>query len=40
MNESQWREVDQYFCDQLVATDDVLDAALAASLRAGLPEHN
>ena len=40
MNEAQWQEVDAYLCDALVPSDPVLDEALAASLRAGLPEHN
>lgn len=40
MNENQWLEVDRYLCEQLVPTDEILDSALAASRRAGLPEHN
>ncbi len=37
MNESTWAAVDQYFCDTLAATDDVLDATLRDSAAAGLP---
>ncbi len=32
-----WTEVDRYFCDQLVPSDEKLDAALAANRQAGLP---
>ena len=37
MNESTWTAVDQYFCDTLSATDDVLDATLRDSAAAGPP---
>ena len=37
MNESTWAAVDQYFCDTLAATDDLLDATLRDSAAAGLP---
>ena len=37
MSESTWTAVDQYFCDTLAATDDVLDATLRDSAAAGLP---
>lgn len=32
-----WTEVDRYFCDQLVPSDEKLDAALTANRQAGLP---
>lgn len=32
-----WTEVDRYFCDLLVPSDEVLEAALAANRQAGLP---
>ncbi len=32
-----WTEVDRYFCDLLVPSDEKLDAALAANRQAGLP---
>jgi predicted O-methyltransferase YrrM len=37
MNEEQWKAVDGYLSEQLVASDEVLDAALEASAAAGLP---
>jgi predicted O-methyltransferase YrrM len=36
--EEQWTEVDRYITETLVAPDDALDAALAASAAAGLPQ--
>ena len=38
MSQQQWSSVDEYITDLLVAPDPVLDAALAASAAAGLPE--
>ena len=35
--EPLWDKVDEYFAEHLSASDDVLDAALAASAAAGLP---
>jgi predicted O-methyltransferase YrrM len=40
MNEQQWTAVDRYFIDLLVPPDPVLEAALAASVAAGLPPIN
>lgn len=40
MNLEHWTAVDRYFSDNLVASDSVLDAALAASVAAGLPAIN
>ncbi|MDN7863205.1 O-methyltransferase [Burkholderia multivorans] len=40
MNQDQWNRVDAYFSATLVPSDDVLDAALAASEAAGLPAIN
>src|SRR5216683_7007630 len=40
MTEEKWTAVDQYFTDLLVPPDPVLDAALAASVAAGLPPIN
>jgi predicted O-methyltransferase YrrM len=40
MNQKMWSEVDKYFCDLLLPSDPVLDAALADSDAAGLPQHN
>ncbi len=40
MTQEQWTAVDRYFSDMLVHSDSVLDAALAASTAAGLPEIN
>src|SRR5271167_4799300 len=37
MSAEQWTAVDQFISDQLVRSDPVLDAALAASAAAGLP---
>ena len=37
MNQEQWTTVDRYFTDLLVAPDPLLDAALQASVDAGLP---
>lgn len=38
MTQAVWTEVDQYFADHLVEHDPVLEAALAASDAAGLPD--
>jgi predicted O-methyltransferase YrrM len=38
MSQSQWTAVDHYLSDLLVGSDPVLDAALAASSAAGLPQ--
>ena len=38
MNEATWEAVDRYFDTMLSLSDPVLEAALAASKRAGLPE--
>src|SRR5476649_2382537 len=40
MNEQQWTAVDRYFTDLLVPPDSVLEAALQASVAAGLPPIN
>lgn len=40
MNQDQWTEVDRYITDLLVPADEVLDAALADSSAAGLPDIN
>ncbi|MFT4248637.1 MAG: O-methyltransferase [Pseudomonas sp.] len=40
MNQQQWDTVDAYFTDRLVASDNALDATLAASAEAGLPSIN
>ncbi len=37
MSAEQWTAVDGYICDQLLARDAVLEAALDASVAAGLP---
>ncbi len=37
MTQEKWTEVDRYITDLLVAPDPVLEAALAASVAAGLP---
>lgn len=37
MSQNTWTDVDQFFADQLIPSDDVLDAASAASAAAGLP---
>ncbi len=39
MSQETWTAVDRYFEDLLAPSDDVLDAALAASDAAGLPPH-
>ncbi len=38
MNQETWSAVDDYICDLLVSNDAVLDAAIAASDAAGLPQ--
>ena len=38
--EVQWREVDQFFSEALIAPDRVLESALESSRAAGLPEIN
>src|SRR5258707_28165 len=40
MSEKNWSAVDRYICERLIAPDAALDAALAASTAAGLPEIN
>ena len=40
MTQEQWTTVDQYINDMLVPSDPALDAALAASVAAGLPAIN
>lgn len=40
MNPTQWTAVDDYLCKALVPSDPTLDAALAASVQAGLPAIN
>jgi predicted O-methyltransferase YrrM len=40
MSEAQWTAVDRYFADELLPDDPVLDAALEASVAAGLPSIN
>ena len=40
MNQDHWNQADAYFSATLVPSDDVLDAALAASDAAGLPAIN
>ncbi|MDN8000281.1 O-methyltransferase [Burkholderia multivorans] len=40
MDQDQWNRVDAYFSATLMPSDDVLDAALAASEAAGLPAIN
>jgi predicted O-methyltransferase YrrM len=40
MTQEKWTEVDRYITDLLVAPDPALDAALAASVAAGLPPIN
>ncbi len=37
MAEDQWREVDHYFAEKLLPGDPILEAALEASVAAGLP---
>ncbi len=38
MDQDRWNDVDAYFEAQLIAPDPVLEAALAASTKAGLPD--
>ncbi|HVC25741.1 MAG TPA: O-methyltransferase [Acidimicrobiales bacterium] len=38
--QAKWSAIDDYISDRLVPTDDVLEAALAESDRAGLPQIN
>lgn len=38
MDQNQWNDVDAYFEAQLIPPDPVLEAALAASTKAGLPD--
>ena len=38
MPDPLWTNVDRFICDHLLAPDPILDAALAASTAAGLPE--
>jgi predicted O-methyltransferase YrrM len=40
MNQQQWTEVDTYFCNLLVPSDEALDAAIKSSDDAGLPSHH
>src|SRR5438105_3775843 len=40
MSDERWAAVDRYITDHLVPPDPALDAALAASTAAGLPEIN
>ena len=40
MSQNRWSDVDQFFADQLIPSDEVLDAASAASAAAGLPAIN
>jgi len=40
MTKDQWAAVDRYYSDLLVPSEPILDAALAASTAAGLPEIN
>lgn len=40
MTAEQWTAVDDYITDLLIPPDPVLDAALQASVAAGLPPHN
>jgi predicted O-methyltransferase YrrM len=37
MTQEQWTAVDRYLCDQLLSPDPALEAALQASVAAGLP---
>ena len=37
MSQKQWTAVDRYFSETLVPSDPVLDAALRANTKAGLP---
>ncbi|HEY3610800.1 MAG TPA: class I SAM-dependent methyltransferase, partial [Pseudonocardiaceae bacterium] len=38
MSRDQWTAVDEYLVEHLIPADEVLDAALAASAAAGLPD--
>lgn len=40
MNQEIWTQVDQYFSDRLIGTDDALEHALATSAAGGLPAYN
>jgi predicted O-methyltransferase YrrM len=40
MTQEQWTQVDTYFTDLFIPPDPALNAAIAASIAAGLPEHN
>ena len=40
MNQETWSSVDKYFTDLLVPSDPALNAALADTNAAGLPQHN
>jgi predicted O-methyltransferase YrrM len=40
MSETLWGQVDDYFCAELLDADPILDAVLAASDAAGLPQIN
>src|SRR6266498_3368526 len=40
MNQETWSSVDKYFTDLLVPSDPALNAALADTHAAGLPQHN
>jgi predicted O-methyltransferase YrrM len=40
MNQQQWTDVDTYFCNLLVPSDEALDAAIKSSDKAGLPSHH
>jgi len=40
MSDKLWKSVDEYICSNLLAADPVLEAALAASDAAGLPQIN
>ena len=40
MNQETWSNVDKYFTDLLVPSDPALNAALADTDAAGLPQHN
>jgi predicted O-methyltransferase YrrM len=40
MTQEQWTAVDEYIADQLIVPDQSLDAALRASIEAGLPSYH
>lgn len=40
MTEDQWDEVDHYLSEQFLEDDTLLDQVLAASAKAGLPDHS